>query len=174
MELFPVEGPWAGRLAVCSRPRAGSWLEDDILALRDANLDILVSALVAEEIEKLGLEPVGELCTRHGVEFIHFPVGNLQIPREELARPALARWLAALHNGRGLAVHCFASVGRSPTLAAALLIMGGVAPAEAWRRLELVRGRQVPDTSEQRDWAARFAPPSPARHLTPAPPTIVS
>jgi protein-tyrosine phosphatase len=158
VELFPVEGPWPGRLAICSRPRAGSWLEDDIAALRDANLDILVSALVREEIAKLGIEAIPELCELHGIEYVHFPVGNLQVPADAAARAALERWHAALWAGKGLAVHCFASVGRSPTLAAALLVMGGVAPGEAWRRIEAVRGRQVPDTNEQRDWVLQFAP----------------
>ena len=160
MELFPVEGPWPGRLAVCSRPRAGSWLEDDVLALRDANLDILVSALVQEEIAKLGIEGVGDLCALHGIEYVHFPVGNLQVPSAVTARPVLTQLHASLAAGRGLAVHCFASVGRSPTLAAALLVMGGVAPADAWRRIEVVRGRQVPDTNEQRDWVLQFASPA--------------
>lgn len=158
MELYPIQGPWPGRLAVCSRPRAGSWLEDDILALRDANLDILVSALVSEEIAKLGIEGVPEICAVHGIEYVHFPVGNLQVPGEMSARPVLARLHAALCNGHGLAVHCFASVGRSPTLAAALLVMGGVAPWDAWQRIEMVRGRRVPDTNEQRDWVLQFAP----------------
>jgi protein-tyrosine phosphatase len=153
-----VEGPWRGRLVVCSRPRAGSWLEDDIVALRDANLDILVSALVPEEIAKLGIEGVPDLCRVHGIEFVHFPVGNLQVPVHGTARAALERWHEALSVGRGLAVHCFASVGRSPTLAAALLVMAGVDPGEAWRRIEAVRGRQVPDTNEQRDWVLQFAP----------------
>lgn len=158
MELYPVQGPWSGRLAVCSRPRAGSWLEDDILALRDANLDILVSALVHEEIAKLGIEAVPEMCATHGIEYVHFPVGNLQVPGISVALPVLTRLHAALRDGHGLAVHCFASVGRSPTVAAALLVMGGVTPVEAWQRIETVRGRQVPDTNEQRDWVLQFAP----------------
>jgi len=158
VELFPVEGPWPGRLAVCSRPRAGTWLDDDIAALRDANLDMLVSALTPEEITRLGIEDVPARCRAHNVEFIHFPVGNLQVPRADLAVAAFARWLAALGEGRGLAVHCFASVGRAPTLVAALLVMGGVPALEAWRRIEAVRGRQVPDTNEQHDWVFQFAP----------------
>jgi hypothetical protein len=56
-----------------------------------------------------------------------------------------------------VALHCWASVGRSTSLAAALLVLAGVEASEAWARIEISRGRQVPDTLEQRAWAASFA-----------------
>lgn len=149
-----MEGPWPGRLALCSRPRSGWFLEDDIQSLRPAGYDILVSALTPEEMTKLGLEAVPAVCATHGVEFVHFPVGNLMVPAFDIALPVLAAWHEALRQGRGLAVHCWGTVGRSPTLAAALLALGAVEPDEAWRRVEAARGREVPDTLEQRQWVS--------------------
>ena len=163
MEIWPVEGPWPGRLAVCSRPRAGWFLDDDLRALREAGFGLLVSALTVEEMVKAELERVPDLCERAGLEFGHFPIGNLQVASADDAHPILTSWAARLHRGEGLAVHCWASVGRSPTLAAALLVLGGVQPVEAWSRIETARGRAVPDTNEQRDWAAGFA----SRHSAP-------
>ncbi len=161
MELFPVAGPWPGRLAVCLRPRSGSWLEGDIAALRRAGHDLLVSALTAEEIVKLELDIVPEVCARHGVEFVHVPVGNLQVPHPVHIRPHLESWHAHLASGRGVAFHCWASVGRSPTLAAATLAFAGVPVEEAWARIEASRGREVPDTLEQRRWVEQFFTPRP-------------
>jgi protein-tyrosine phosphatase len=155
MELYPVEGPWLGRLAVCSRPRSGNWLEDDIRALRQAGHNLLVSALTREEIVKLELTEVPEICKAFGMRFVNYPVGNMLVPAMEHARPHLESWHAHLVSGGGLAVHCWASVGRSPTLAAALLVLGGVPAEEAWARIEAARGREVPDTTEQRLWAGR-------------------
>lgn len=157
MEIWPIEGPWTGRLAVCSRPRSGWFLEDDLRALREAGYKILVSALTPEEVVIAELQRVPELCLEHGLEFHHFPVGNLQVPRTETARPTVLDWHDRLHAGDAIAVHCWATVGRGPTLAAALLIRGGLPIAETWSRITAARGRDVPDTLEQRRWAATFA-----------------
>ena len=162
MEIWRLEGPWAGELAVCSRPRAGWFLEDDVRALRSEGFQLLVSALTAEEIVRSELERVPALCEAAGVEFAHFPVGNLQVASAELAHPHLIAWHERLRRGDSVAIHCWASVGRGPTLAAALLVVGGVEPARAWEELETARGRQVPDTNEQRAWAEAFASWPPA------------
>lgn len=156
MEIWPVEGPWPGRLAVCSRPRAGWFLEDDLRALRDAGYGVLVSALAPEEVVIAELERVPALCIEAGIEFDHFPIGNLQVAPVETAAPRIDEWHARLLGGQGIAVHCWASVGRSPTLAAALLVKSGLPAADSWARLSAARGREVPDTGEQRLWAARF------------------
>ena len=159
MEIWPVEGPWSGALAVCSRPRAGWFLEDDLRALSAAGYSVVISALTPEEIVKAELERVPEICTAAGLEFAHFPVGNLQVALRDIAHPQLVAWHDRLLAGEGLAVHCWASVGRGPTLAAALLVLGGLEPDVAWARLEAARGRQVPDTLEQRAWAGAFGRP---------------
>jgi protein-tyrosine phosphatase len=79
------------------------------------------------------------------------------VPPIDAALPVLEGWRQSLVDGRGLAVHCWGSVGRSPTLAAALLALGGISPEESWRRIEEARGRDVPDTLEQRRWVAEIA-----------------
>lgn len=154
MEIWPVEGPWPGRLAVCSRPRAGWFLEDDVRALCEAGYSLLVSALTPEEVLKAELELVAAACESAGLEYANFPIGNLQVVHPSRAHPALAGWRAHLESGGGIAIHCWASVGRSPTLAAGLMVLAGMDLEEAWRRLEVARGRQVPDTLEQRAWPA--------------------
>ena len=160
MEIWPLDGPWIGRLAVCSKPRAGWFLDDDLTALRAGGFRLLVSALTPEEVVRAELERLPEACLAAGLEFAHFPVGNLQVAAPQRAHPHLLAWNERLARGENVAIHCWASVGRGPTLAAALLIVGGVDPATAWQRVEEARGRQVPDTNEQRAWAAGFEPSS--------------
>ena len=157
MEIWRVEGPWPGTLAVCARPRAGWFLEDDLRKLGAEGFRVLVSALTPEEVVRSELERVPELCLTTGLEFAHFPVGNLQVAAADVAAPYLRAWHGRLAAGEGVAIHCWASVGRGPTLAAALLILGGMEPQAAWATIEAARGRQVPDTNEQRAWAAAFA-----------------
>lgn len=160
MEIWPVEGPWPGLLAVCSRPRAGWFLDDDLSALRRAGYSLVVSALTPDEVVRAELQRVPEACVAAGLEFAHFPIGNLQVANRMAAHPHISGWRGRLSAGEGIAVHCWASVGRSPTLAAALLVLGGLEPEVAWQRLETARGCQVPDTLEQRAWANSFAPPA--------------
>lgn len=158
MELWELEGPWAGKLALCSRPRAGWFLEDDLRALPAAGYRNLVSALTPDEVVAAELQRVPELAPAAGLAFHHFPVGNLQVAVLERARPCLDAWHELLVSGDGLAVHCWATVGRGPSLAAALLVRGGVDVAIAWQRITAARGREVPDTLEQQRWPANFGP----------------
>lgn len=157
MEIWRLDGPWPGKLAVCSRPRSGWFLEDDLRTLRAEGYGILVSALTPEEVIAGQLQRVPELAPAVGLEFHHFPVGNLQVAPVERARPRIEDWHERLHAGDGIAVHCWGTVGRGPSLAAALLIRAGLEPDETWRRIALARGREVPDTLEQQRWSALFA-----------------
>ncbi|MGE0598988.1 MAG: tyrosine protein phosphatase [Dehalococcoidia bacterium] len=156
MEIWPVDGPWPGQLAVCSRPRAGWFLDDDLRELRAAGYRVLVSALTPEEVIRSELERVPTACEDIGLEFAHFPTGNLQVAPPERAHPYLVDWHRRLEAGDGVAVHCWASVGRGPTIASALMVLGGVELPEAWRRIQDARGREVPDTHQQRLWALNF------------------
>lgn len=156
LDIYPVDGPWPGRLALCARPRAGGWLEDDIRTLKRSGYDLLVSALTPNEIARLGLQDLPYACHMNGVRSFQFPIGNLMVPERERAIPALQSWLQTLEQGEGVALHCWATVGRSPTLAAALLVLSGVEPETAWARLASARGREVPDTHEQRAWVSNL------------------
>ncbi len=43
-----------------------------------------------------------------------------------------------------------AELGRASTLPAAILVLEGIRPADAWDRIAIARGLQVPDTPAQR------------------------
>ena len=62
--LYPIPVEAAGKLAIVARPRGGDWLEDEVRALREAGITVLVSMLTAEEGEELGLqaERLGVSC----------------------------------------------------------------------------------------------------------------
>ena len=53
-ELYWVDGPWAGKLAMAARPRGGDWLEDDLSSWKQAGTDTVLSLLTPEEEEDLG------------------------------------------------------------------------------------------------------------------------
>jgi hypothetical protein len=54
-ELFRVEGPWPGQLAISARPRGGDWLDEEIISWRRAGIDVIVSLLEPAEAADLNL-----------------------------------------------------------------------------------------------------------------------
>jgi len=156
MELFWLGTVGAGRLAVCTRPRAGYFLTDDLAALRAEGVDVLVSALTPHEERQLQLEDEGTAAASAGLDFIRFRIGNLQVPDGEHDRLVLEGLQERLGAGATVAAHCHASVGRSPLIAVSLMVLSGWPAASAWAHVEAARGIRVPDTLEQRAWPERL------------------
>ena len=51
-EVYWIELPADIRLAIMPRPRAGDWLDGEIAGWRAEEIDVIVSFLEAEEVEK--------------------------------------------------------------------------------------------------------------------------
>src|SRR5580693_4311895 len=106
-ELYWISGPWRGRLAIMPRPRGGDWLEDEISSWRRVNIDVIVSALTAEESEELDLAREKELCQKAGIDFLSFPVTDRGVPASPKATLELVRRLeGCLARGQRVAIHC--------------------------------------------------------------------
>ncbi len=156
-ELYWIEGPWRGRLAIMPRPRGGDWLEDEIAARRRAGVEVVVSALTKEEIAELDLAEEAQLCSVNGIEYVLFPIADRGTPDAAKTAELVQRLDQRLASGKGVAIHCRQGVGRSALLAACLLAAAGVEPRLGFDRIRAARGCSVPDTPEQRDWVVRFA-----------------
>jgi protein-tyrosine phosphatase len=158
MNPFWVETGNSARLAVVPRPRGGDWLEDEVRHMKLAGVDILVSMLTLDEAAELGLSAEAQLCETVGIRFRSFPIPDRETPPSQASFANFVEELRAeVHAGRSVAVHCRASIGRSSLLLAALLTTEGFTPEEAFRRLTVARGIQVPDTPDQVRWVERFA-----------------
>ncbi len=157
-ELFRVEGPWPGRLAIMPRPRGGDWLGDEIQSWRRSGVDVVLSLLTPDERAELSLAEEGELCRANGIEFLSFPIIDRGVPSSREAFSGQAAALAErLANGKNVAVHCRQGVGRAAVVAICLLILSGVERAAAVERVGSARGCSVPETPDQRRWVADFA-----------------
>ena len=62
MRPFWVEIEGARRVAIVPRPRGGDWLEDDLKAIKEAGVDVLVSMLTPPEQGELGLDEEATLA----------------------------------------------------------------------------------------------------------------
>jgi protein-tyrosine phosphatase len=157
-ELYWVEGPWSGRLAIAPRPRGGDWLEDEVRTCKREGIDIVVSSLTDDESAELGLGDEGKLCRASGLAYVPFPVPDRGVPGSAAATRELVQRLGAeLAAGKSVVIHCRQGVGRSALLAACLLAQAGFAVETAFASLAAARGCPVPETGEQRAWVLDFA-----------------
>lgn len=53
--IYWIEGPWRGRLAIMARPRGDEWLQRDVDEWRRNRIDVVVSLLTQSEIDELAL-----------------------------------------------------------------------------------------------------------------------
>jgi len=155
--LHWIDTPAAGRLAIMARPRAGDWLTDEIAGWKASGLNLVVSLLEQEEVAELGLQLEAELCRAEGIEFVAFPIPDRGVPESSRGAEALGRTIAAgIADGRSIAIHCRAGIGRSSVIAACALICAGIDADSAFASIKGARGVAVPDTDDQRDWVIAF------------------
>ncbi|MFE4972717.1 protein-tyrosine phosphatase family protein [Kitasatospora sp. NPDC056651] len=150
--LFTLDLPGPGRLSTMARPRGNDWLEDEMAALKNYGVDILVCALTGPELNELGLADEPRTATAAGLQYVAIPIPDRTVPDRTAILPTLHRLTEQLREGAHVVTHCRAGIGRSSLLAAALLILNGVDPDTAWSHIERARGLAVPDTTEQREW----------------------
>jgi len=157
-KVFWIERLGAGLVGVMSRPRGGDWLNEELLALAQARVEVLVSLLTAEEVAELELQEEERLCGNCGIHFVSFPISDRGVP---LSIPDTGRivdlMLAELRAGKTLAIHCRMGIGRSALVAACLLVSEGIEVDEAFARISRARGFAVPDTDAQAVWVKAFA-----------------
>src|SRR5260370_6583590 len=152
-QLFWIEGPWRGRLAISARPRGGDWLANEMKDWRQASVDTVVSLLTAEENQDLDLTHEEPLCRKAGMGFMAFPIMDRGVPDPALGVSRLLTHLdAELMGGKNVVVHCRQGVGRSGLIAAGILVLQEVDPRRAMSAVSNARGVPTPETEEQRAW----------------------
>ena len=105
------------------RPRGNDWLPDDLRVLRQAGVDVIVSALTAPEAEELGLVAEARECAQNGMLFISFPIEDRSLPAYPAEFAALVdRLVEYSRNCKSVVIHCRAGIGRSSLIAAGVLV----------------------------------------------------
>lgn len=156
--LFPVAiAAVPGQLAITLRPRGHQHLDADVAAWRATGIELIASCLERHEEASLGLEREAAACQAAGIEFLAAPVRDRSVhDTVEAMMPHVELLADRLLAGRCVALHCWASLGRSPTLAACTLVRVGVSAIDAIAHLSAARGTAVPETPAQRDWVYDF------------------
>jgi protein-tyrosine phosphatase len=157
-ELYWIDGPWPGKLAIAARPRGGDWLRDDIANWKRAGINSVLSLLTPDEATDLDIRDEANEIRMQGMEFTSFPIPDRQIPKPEVKwGEVLERVARVLLSGKNVLVHCRQGIGRSGLAAACLLVKNGMSPGAAVESVSAARGASIPDTAEQRDWIDHYA-----------------
>jgi aspartyl-tRNA(Asn)/glutamyl-tRNA(Gln) amidotransferase subunit B len=79
-----------------------------------------------------------------------------EMPELPDARKIASSVAAGVADGRSIAIHCRAGIGRSSVVAACAMICLGSDAGDALSLIKKARGVSVPDTEAQRDWIFAF------------------
>jgi protein-tyrosine phosphatase len=151
--IYPIILAAPHRISIVACPRGNDRLCEEVSAVSRQGIDTLVSMLTEEEAGELGLEQEAAECSAAGIQFVNVAIPDRSVPSDRDAFLRSVERLAELvRQGRHVAVHCRASIGRSSLLAASLLVRLGWNANAAFDAIQIARGCPVPDTLEQRHW----------------------
>lgn len=154
-KIFPLKLE-KGSIIMMPKPPGGVQLHAYSEFLKSINVDIVVSLLQQAEVEQFSLVQEGHFCREQCIEYINFPIQDHSIPQFFTTYNRLIGNLAtSLNQGKLIAIHCYAGIGRTGLTAASLLIKNGVQVDLALMDLSKARGQRVPETLEQITWLHR-------------------
>jgi protein-tyrosine phosphatase len=132
-------------------------LHDDLGALSDAGVRMLVLLVEDDELDRWGDKGIVEIAADHEVRIERWPMPDGTAP----ATPAeMALILRSIERGRDdgdVAVACMGGVGRTGTVAACALVEAGWPAADAIGEVRRVRHPTAVETDEQVAFVGTFA-----------------
>lgn len=136
--------PAGGTLGMCHFPgRCGidgagrAWsrsVDDDLHAIHLWGASAVLSLVESHEFARLGVPDLGARILKSGMAWLHHPVADMGVPTTRLFGASTdvgQDVLNRLRAGERVVVHCAAGLGRTGTMAAALLVACGVEPDSA-------------------------------------------
>jgi len=143
-------GPWPGRLALGPLPV----VPRDVADIRAWGAGLVLSLVHDDEAFRAGVDDLAGLFADGGVACIRAPIVDYGTPDRtfELDWPThRRRAIEVLTSGGMVLTHCRGGRGRSGTIAAALLVAGGMPPADAIHAVRTARPGAI-ETPGQEAW----------------------
>lgn len=142
-----------GSITMMPKPAGGTQLKSYMEFLHSQGVDILVSLLQFDEVNRFGLVSEGSECQGLGIEFINFAIQDHRVPQFFIPFNQLINKLSIdIQQDKNIAIHCLAGIGRTGITAASLLIKQGISVDDALIKLSKIRDLRVPETLEQITW----------------------
>jgi protein-tyrosine phosphatase len=124
-------------------------LPDDLACVQAAGITTIISLLEPAEAATVGLASQADHCAALGFTFLNHPIRDMHLPDPAAFAIFAADIATRLRNGDHIALHCYASIGRSGMLSCTVLGQFGHDAASAITHVSTKRGTPVPDTAEQ-------------------------
>lgn len=134
-------------------------LDLDMDAIKRWGASTVLSLIEDHEFEMLGVSELGETVKARGIEWVHFPIRDLDTPTDD----AMSTWAATsaqlhatLERGGRVLVHCRGGLGRAGMIAALMMTERGWSAPQAISDVRSVRPGAI-ETEEQESWVTRRA-----------------
>ena len=131
-------------------------LDLDLDVIKAWRANIVLSLIEDHEFEMLGVPKLGAALKARGIEWVHFPIRDLDTPTDDAMgtwAALSARLHATLERGGRVLVHCRGGLGRAGTIAALMLIERGWSAPQAISDVRAVRPGAI-ETAEQERWVS--------------------
>ncbi len=138
----PANFSWVveGELAGMARPGSLQPLDDDLAALQNHGIVVLVSLTE--------VPTAAEDAARHGIEVVHLPVHDFTAPTQEQLFSFVHAAREARSASRPVGVHCAAGLGRTGTVLATFLVADGMSATDAIVEIRRLRPGSI-ETEDQ-------------------------
>lgn len=140
------------RLAGMARPGRTNPLDEDLAALAELGIKLLVSLTETSTS--------AESAAAHGLEVLHIPVRDMTAPTMAQLHEFTSRAVLSVDGEKPVTVHCEAGMGRTGTFLAAWFVAQGMGADEAIEKVRQLRPGSI-ETEEQeqavRDYEAYLA-----------------
>jgi len=122
----------------------------------DYDLDLLKNVGVTTLITLTEQDFPQDALTRHGLKNVHLPIADRKAPTPAEMDMLVARMRELMENGKVLAVHCLAGLGRTGTILAAYLVKEkGMSAHGALNQIRRFN-RQFVQSDDQEDFLTEY------------------
>lgn len=135
---------------------SGGWnrdLETDIGDITKMGTSAVISLIDEDEMIDLHVSNLGEVVTKHEMDWIHLPLGDTTVPSDDFIRAFVEMVpiiTAGLESGDKIVIHCKGGLGRAATIASMILGLYGESAEDSINKIRKKRSSSCINPAQER------------------------